>query len=143
MPMSAWTKTFSKTYSGITKEAVWRVWTDVNHWPEWHGDLESCTMEGAFQVGNHFMLKPKGMRAVKIMLVDMEEGSSFTDSTAFLGATMHDTHAMEETSEGVRITNTLALTGPLKWLWIKLVAQHIADTIEEETEALVKLARQA
>lgn len=139
--MSAWTKIFSKTYSGIRKEAVWRIWSDVNHWPQWHGDLESCTMEGAFQVGNHFILKPKGMKAVKIMLVQMEEGRSFTDCTTFLGATIHDTHAMEETPEGLRITNTMVVTGPLKWLWIKLVAHHIADTIEEETEELVKLAR--
>ena len=55
MPMSAWIKIFSKTYSGITKESVWRIWTDVHHWPQWHGDLESCTMEGAFHVGNYFM----------------------------------------------------------------------------------------
>ena len=83
------------------------------------------------------------MKAVKIMLVEIEEGRSFTDCTTFLGARMYDTHAMEETPNGLRITNTLMVTGPLKWLWIKLVAQHIADTIEEETEALVKLAQSA
>ena len=140
--MSLWKKTFSKTYSGVTKEAVWQIWTDINHWSQWHGDLDSCKMEGAFEVGNYFLLKPKGMRAVKIMLTDIEEGRSFTDCTAFPGARMCDTHAMEETPEGLRITNTLVITGPLKWLWIKLVVQHIADTIEEETEALISLARQ-
>ena len=35
----------------------------------------------------------------------------------------------------------LVVTGPLKWLWIKLVAQSVADTVPEETEALVRLAR--
>jgi hypothetical protein len=54
---------------------------------------------------------------------------------------MYDTHTMEVTTEGLRITNTLMVSGPLKWLWIKLVAQHVADTIEEETEALIRLAR--
>jgi hypothetical protein len=33
------------------------------------------------------------------------------------------------------------VTGPLKWLWIKLVAQNVADTVPEEMENLVKLAR--
>ncbi|MBM3857385.1 MAG: polyketide cyclase [Verrucomicrobia bacterium] len=140
--MNTWKKIFTKTYVGVKKEALWQIATDINRWPEWHGDLDSCKLEGAFAVGNYFMLKPKGMRAVKIILTEITEGHSFTDCTTFFGARMYDTHAMEETAEGLRITNTLVVTGPLKWLWIKLVAQHIADTIEEETEALVSLARQ-
>jgi hypothetical protein len=54
---------------------------------------------------------------------------------------MYDTHAMEETEEGLKLTNMLVVTGPLKWLWIKLVAQNVADTVPEEMENLVKLAR--
>jgi hypothetical protein len=138
-----WTRTFSKTYPGIRKEDIWRLWTDVNQWTKWHGDLDGCKMEGAFAVGNHFMLKPKGMKAVKIVLTEVEDGKKFTDCTAFFGAKMYDTHAMEETPEGLRLMNTLVVTGPLKWLWIKLVAKNVADTVPDETEALVKLARRA
>ena len=138
-----WTRTFSKTYPEIRKEDVWRLWTDVNHWPKWHGDLDGCKMEGTFAVGNHFMLKPKGMKAVKIVLTEVEDGEKFTDCTTFFGAKMYDTHAMEETPEGLRLTNTLVVTGPLKWLWIKLVAKNVADTVPDETEALVQLARSA
>jgi uncharacterized protein YndB with AHSA1/START domain len=136
-----WIRNYSKTFQGITKEAIWKIWTDINHWPQWHGDLESCTMEGPFEVGNHFMLKPKDMRAVKIRLTEINHGHHFTDCTVFPGAKMFDTHALEETLEGLKLSNKLVVTGPLRWLWIKLVAQHVADTIADETEALVKLAR--
>lgn len=136
-----WEKLHSKHYFGVTKEAIWRVWTDVNHWPQWHGDLEYCRLEGPFQVGNHFMLKPKGMGAVKIMLTEIVEGRAFTDCTTFWGAKMHDTHALEETPDGLVLSNTLRVTGPLKWLWIKLVAQNVADTVPHEMDALVELAR--
>jgi len=136
-----WVREYSKTFQGVTKEAIWQIWTDINQWPKWHGDLEECKLEGPFAVGNHFMLKPKGMGAVKIMLTEINEGRNFTDCTSFPGAKMYDTHGMEETPEGLKLTNKLVVTGPLKWLWVKLVAQHIADTISEETEALVKLAR--
>ena len=54
---------------------------------------------------------------------------------------MYDTHALEDTPKGLKITNTLVVKGPLKWLWVKLVAQHVADSVLEETEALVKLAK--
>lgn len=136
-----WTKTYSKTFPGLKREEVWRIWTDVNNWPTWHGDLEYCKLEGTFAVGNHFFLKPKGVKAVKIMLTEINEGYSFTDCTSFFGAKMYDTHAMEETPDGLKCTNTLVVTGPLKWLWIKLVAQNVADTVPEEMEALVRLAQ--
>lgn len=138
-----WTRTFTKVYPGLRKEAVWALWTDINNWPLWHGDLESCVMNGDFEVGNHFYLKPKGMKAVKIVLTDLKEGTEFTDCTRFWGAKMYDTHRLEEVEGGLRLTNILRVTGPLKRLWIKLVAQHVADTVEEETEALVRLARRA
>ena len=138
--VSMWERTYSKTFTGIKREDIWTIWTDVNNWPKWHGDLDYCKLEGAFEVGNYFMLKPKGVRAVKIVLTEIDEGKSFTDCTTFPGAKMCDTHALEETPEGLKLTNTLIVTGPLKWLWIKLVAQNVADTVPDEVEALVKLS---
>ena len=124
-----WTRSFSRVYSGIKKEDIWRIWTDVNNWPKWHDDLDYCKMEGAFKVGNFFMLKPKGVKAVKIVLTEIEENHSFTDCTTFFGAKMYDTHALEETPKGLKLTSTLLVTGILKWLWIKLVAQNVAEIL--------------
>lgn len=138
-----WVKTYSKTFKGVQRQDVWRLWTDINNWPTWHGDLDYCKLDGKFEVGNHFLLKPSGVKAVKIMLTEVHEGYSFTDCTSFFGAKMYDTHAMEETPKGLKITNTLVVTGPLKWVWVKLVAQNVADTVPDEMEKLMKLARQS
>lgn len=136
-----WTQVHSKTYSNIKKEDIWRLWTDINNWTTWHDDLDYCKITGEFEVGNYFMLKPKGAPAVKIDLIEIEAGKKFTDCTKFFGAKMYDTHGMEETPEGLRLTNTLIVTGSLKLLWIKLVAQNVANTVPQEMDALVKLAR--
>ena len=69
------------------------------------------------------------------MLREIEESKKFSDCTAFFGAKMHDTHSIEETPEGRHLSKTLVVTGPLKWLWIKLVAQNVADTIPDKMEA--------
>ncbi|PPE03129.1 hypothetical protein [Holospora curviuscula] len=87
------------------------------------------------------MLKPKGLNPVKSVLTEINEAHYFTDCTAFFGAKMYDTHTMEDTVDRLKLTNKLVVTGPLKWLWIKLVAQNVADTVPEETRTLVKLAR--
>lgn len=54
---------------------------------------------------------------------------------------MYDTHELEETKEGLCLTNTLKVTGSLGFLWIKLVAQNVADSVPQEMEALVERAR--
>ncbi|MBX9621503.1 MAG: polyketide cyclase [Alphaproteobacteria bacterium] len=136
-----WVRTYSQVFKDIKKERVWQIWTDVNHWPKWHADLEYCKLEGAFAVGNYFMLKPKGVKAVKIELTHIEEDRKFTDCTSFFGAKMYDTHELEETKDGLRLINTLVMTGPLKFLWVKLVAQNVADSVPKEMEALVDLAK--
>ena len=103
--------------------------------------MDYCKLAGEFEVGNHFMLKPKGHSEVKILLTDITEMQGFTDCTSFFGAKMYDTHSMEETKDGVIISNKLVVTGPLTWLWIALVAKDVAKTIPDENDALVSLAR--
>lgn len=137
-----WVREYSKIYKDLNPQNIWEIWTDINNWPAWHDDLESCALEGNFEIGNHFILKPKGSRAVKIKLTEITPGKSFTDCTVFPGAKMYDTHTLEETPTGLRLTNKLVVTGFFSWLWIKLVAKHIADTVPQEMDALVKLAKQ-
>ena len=138
-----WERTHCKEYQNVTAEAVWDRWGRVNEWHTWHGDLDYCKLEGPFEVGNHFILKPKGSKSVKITLTEIEEGKQFTDCTVFPGAKMYDTHKVETIPGGVRITNRLVVTGLLKWIWIKLVAQEVAKDVLEEVDALVELARGA
>lgn len=98
-------------------------------------------MQGAFLVGSHFTLKPKGGPAVRIELTEIIPGQEFTDCTKFFGAKMYDTHKIEESENGLRLSNKLIVTGPLKWLWIKLVANNVAASVPDEMDALVNLAR--
>ena len=139
-----WKKSSSKTYTDVNKEDIWHLWEDVNNWPQWNKGIDSSQIEGPFIVGNFFKLTPKGGKEVKIVLTEIEEGSKFTDCTTFSDpdAEMYDTHVMEETSEGLRLTNTLVVTGPGQSVWIERVAQHLADNALDKMDALVQLARE-
>jgi hypothetical protein len=137
-----WWSTYSQTYPGVKREDIWQIWKDVNNWAAWHDDLDYCKLAGEFAVGNHFMLKPKNMKPVKIMITEMQEGYSFTDCTQFFGAKMYNTHSMKETPDGLEITNVVKVTGILKSLWVALVARKVANSIPDEMGNLVDLARQ-
>lgn len=136
-----WIKSHSQVYQNIKKQTIWRLWADVNHYTQWHGDLDYCKLDGEFVVGNYFLLKPKGAPEVKVFITELIENKKFTDCTHFFGAKMYDIHELEETPNGLRITNTLKVTGWLGFLWVKLVAKKVADSVPHEMDSLVKLAR--
>ena len=133
-----WTKTYSNIYKNVTKEAVWQAWADVTHWPSWDDELDYCQMTGDFVVGNHFILKPKNGPKVKIILSDVIPNVKFTDYTKFPGAIMHDAHELEEITDGIKITSIITVTGPLAFLWIKLVAKSVANSVPQQMDNLVK-----
>ncbi len=136
-----WQRTTVREFQGVSSEAVWQVWRDVNRWTEWHDDIDLCGMEGEFELGNSFRFKPKGGPEFRIVIVDLRPGRSFTDVTRFWGARMYDAHEVEAIPGGVRITGTITVQGPLSFLWTRLVAANVAASAPAEMEAAVARAR--
>ena len=135
-----WTKSHSIVTTEATKEQMWKLFADVNNWHTWDSGIEFATMEGKFEKGNHFILKPKGGPKVKIALVETIENKKFVDCTTFPLAKMYGEHTFEETKEGLRITTTMKVEGAFGFLWRKLVAQGIADGLAKEMPEQVKAA---
>lgn len=136
-----WVKSYSKVYPGVKKTAIWRLWADVVNQPAWDKELEYCKIARGFEKGNSFILKPVGGPNVKITLSEVVLNERFTDYCKFFGATMHDDHQLEETAGGLRIISTITVTGPLSFIWVKLVAKNVANSVPNPMDALVNMAR--
>lgn len=136
-----WVREFGYTYTGVKKEDIWKIWSDIDNWHEWNPGVEYCRLKGAFAIGNSFVLKPKAGPEAEIELVEVEENKKFTDCSKFPGARMYGMHEIEDTEDGVRLTTTLRLEGFLKYLWILLVARKIVAKIPEQTDNLIALAK--
>jgi hypothetical protein len=137
-----WRKEFSQIYSEVTKEHIWEQWENVTQWPQWDTELEYCQLDQPFVAGNHFILKAKGGPKVKVILSRVEPLKRFTDYCHFIGAKMIDDHFLEETPQGLRITNIISMTGPLAFLWWWLVGRKVASSVPVQTENLVKYVQQ-
>ncbi|HEY8937561.1 MAG TPA: SRPBCC family protein [Cyclobacteriaceae bacterium] len=135
-----WIKSHSIVTREATKEQLWKLFANVNAWATWDDGVESASMEGKFEKGNHFSLRPKGGPTVKIKLIETTENKSFTDMTTFPLAKMYGEHIFEETPEGLRITTTMKVEGFLGFFWRKVVAQSIVDALPKEMIAQVKYA---
>jgi len=42
-------------------ESVYAIISDVNHWPNWHTDVQSPSLQGPFKKGNSFDWKSNGL----------------------------------------------------------------------------------
>ena len=135
-----WTKSHSVVTKEVTKEQIWKLFANVNNWHTWDKGVEYAKLDGKFEKGNYFLLKPKGGPKVKIRLIETIENKSFTDCTHFPLAKMYGKHVFEETPAGLKITTTMTVEGPLTFLWRKLVAQEIADALPVEMEEQIKTA---
>ena len=137
-----WSKSYSIVTQQATKEQMWQLFANVNNWHSWDEGIEYAQMEGDFEKGNHFILKPKGAPKVKIELVEIVKNRKFTDLTRFPLAKMWGEHTFEDTKEGLKITTTMTVKGVLSFLWVKLVAKDIVNGLPSEMETQVKVASQ-
>ena len=138
----AWEKIHRMKVKDVAKEQIWRVWEDVNHWHLWDGDIEFARIECPFQVGGTFQLKPKGGPKVKIKLLKVEPNVAFTDVTTFPLAKMYGIHEMRKTNDGLEVSHTVRIEGPLSFLWRKIVAEKVASGLEEQAQKMIQRARE-
>lgn len=135
-----WTKTHSIVTKKATKEQMWKLFENVNEWPTWDKEIEETKLEGKFEAGNQFTLKPKGGPKLTVKLIETIRNSKFTDVTSFPLAKLYDEHIFEETPEGLRVTNKLTMKGFLSFVWIKLVASNMAASLPQDMQAQIDAA---
>jgi hypothetical protein len=135
-----WTKSHSIVTKEVTKEQMWKLFSDVNNWHSWDKGIEIAKLEGKFEKGNHFMFQPKGGPKLKIAIIEAVENQKFTDFTKFPLAKMYGEHTFEDTSNGLKITTTMKVEGILRFLWVKIVAQKIVDGLPNDMQDQIKAA---
>jgi hypothetical protein len=135
-----WIKSHSITTKKVTKEQLWKLFSNVDNWAAWDKGVEFAQLEGKFEKGDFFVFKPKGGPKLSIEIIEATENKSFTDFTRFPLAKMYGKHTFEDTSDGVKVTTTMSVEGLLSFVWIKLVAQGIVDALPMDMEHQIETA---
>jgi len=133
-----WSQSYSEKVAGMKAEEIWKVWADINHWNTWQNDIEYAKLEGGFKAGNTFILKPKGVSEVTIELLNVEPNKQFIDLTRFPLAKMYGKHEFIQHGNELEIKTTMSIEGYLGFLWRKIVAEDVANGMQEQTGNLIK-----
>ena len=136
-----WSKTYSITTNKVTREQMWKLFADVNGWPTWDSGVEYAQLNGSFEQGNHILLKPKGGPKIKIVLSEIIDEQLFITVSSFPLAKIYHEHLFEETSDGLRISYTITVKGVLSFLWVKLIAQNLFNSIPKDVVKQINIAK--
>jgi hypothetical protein len=60
-------------------QAVWRLWADVERWPEWNAGVERIELRGPFAVGSTILMTPPGDEPVELRIAETIEPELFVD----------------------------------------------------------------
>lgn len=136
-----WSKTYSVTTDEVTREQMWKLFTNVNSWHIWDSGVENAQLNGQFEQGNHILLKPKSGPKIKIVLSKVVEKQLFITASSFLLGKIYHQHLFEETSDGLRISYTITVKGVLSFLWVKLIAQNLFNSISKDVVKQINIAK--
>ena len=98
---------FKETSLDTTAEpaAVWRVWSDVNHWPEWNPDMNESRLDGPLRLGATGAINTRSGGKHDVVVTHYVDGQSFElESTATPGTKMAIRATITPSNEGSRIT---------------------------------------
>ena len=125
-------------------EAVWRIWSQPEGWPEWNPDIESLKLDGPLAAGVTGRMRTKRGGEHPIRFESVDAGRSFQLATAPMpGTTFHFRCAIEPAGGGSRVSQSIAMTGPLGGLFSAMMGAKIAASFEPILQALAKRAEGA
>jgi uncharacterized protein YndB with AHSA1/START domain len=94
-------------------EQVWRLWADVDGWPEWNADIERIELDGPFAAGSRILMTPIGQGAIELRISEALEPASFVDVADFGEVLIRTTHCVERVrNERSKVTYRIVISGP-------------------------------
>jgi hypothetical protein len=114
-------------------EQIYRALCDVARWPEWDDELEHVTIAGAAVAGADFVLRPKGGPNVRMKIVSADPPRRFIDCALLPLARIQTTHELLPQSGGTLVRSVVEVSGPLGFLWDRLVARKLAAGAHAQT----------
>jgi hypothetical protein len=94
-------------------EAIWRLWADVEGWPEWNADLERAELSGPFAAGSTITMISPGQEPIELRIADAIEPELFVDEAHLGDVVVRTTHRIEHLNGNrTRVVYAMEITGP-------------------------------
>ena len=125
-------------------EAIWRLWSDVDGWPEWNADIEQIEISGPFATGSTVLMTPGGQEPVKLRIAEALEPDLFVDEADLGHVVVRTIHRVEHLAgERIRVVYRMEISGPAADTVGPEVGPQISADFPETLAALVQQAERS
>jgi hypothetical protein len=123
-------------------DAVWRVWSDPSTWHEWNPNVQRMEMNGPFANGTTGIMHTNAGQHHQIQLANVQPGRSFDLETSAIPLTHFTFHCevVPGSQAGSTISQSLAVSGPLGFVFSLLAGERIAASFESLLNGLAQKA---
>src|SRR3989440_3873301 len=110
---------------------VWRVWSDIDHWPEWNPDMKESRLDGPLKLGATGMIHTRSGGKHDVVVTHYLDGRSFElESTAMPGTKMAIRATITPLNDGSRITQGFEPRGLLAPIVGPMMSGSILKTFD-------------
>ncbi|MHC6231755.1 SRPBCC family protein [Arthrobacter sp. MMS24-T111] len=98
--------------TNATPEAIWRLWSDVENWGAWNGEIEKIEINGPFAEGTQILMTPPGDDPIPLAIAEAVENERFVDEARFGGLLLRTTHRIDPAGgDRIRVVYRMEITG--------------------------------
>jgi uncharacterized protein YndB with AHSA1/START domain len=127
--------------TNATTEAIWQQWTDIEHWPEWNGDIEGIEIDGPLAEGSRILMTPNGQEPVELRIAQAVEPQLFIDEADLGEIVVRTTHRVERLDDRrSQVSYRMEITGPAADTLGRQIGPEISGDFPEVLAALVARA---
>jgi hypothetical protein len=124
-----------------TPEAVWQLWSDVENWGAWNGEIEKIDINGPFTAGTQILMTPPGDDPIQLVIAETVENQLFVDEARFGGLLLRTTHRIDQADQDrIRVVYRMEITGEGADEAGPQIGPGITADWPETMAALVKMA---
>lgn len=136
---NVWSASHTQTTTASPK-ALWQHYTTVANWPKEDTSLATAKLEGDFAVGSKIVMKPKGAPKSSVTITKVVPMRFYSTQGSIPLGKLLFTHEITQSGKTTSFTHTITITGPLRKLFVKMVAQKLANNLPAKMANIAKIA---
>lgn len=121
-------------------ERVYSLYADLTSWPTWDPSVVEVNLPSGLRVGSSGWLRSKDGPRTRISIHEASDANSFTVQSHLPGCRMLFGHTLQTVAGGVRATHTLSFSGPLAFVFRRLLGPKIASTLPGALQGLKQMS---
>lgn len=117
--------------------AIFALWADIDNWANYDDGIEWAKLTDKFEAGGRYVIKPKGGPKTEADIIAVRSDESFIDISHLPGAKLRFDHEITHSNESTIVSITMTLSGPLSWVWSKILGKNQQADLEKSTAKLL------